>query len=251
MVKSRTGSTDSAYAPAGKTKSKRPGSRHSGVPLLFPLVGWSGTLIRTSATLGAVSGTNPEELSGHVSTIGCEAVRHARDDRRVGIGERVKWYRLRRGLSQEVLADRVGRTADWLSKVERGLIPVDGLPVIKSVADALDVSLGDLPAEPSLMEWTPDTGPRTVPALRDALMDYRQITRLFGHHEREEVLTISGRCGRCEAQPMRSASETMIPSPGRRPSPSAVVLADATDQPVALGSCPIDSARPAGRCARS
>lgn len=104
----------------------------------------------------------------------------------LGIGERVKWYRLRRGLSQEVLADRVGRTADWLSKVERGLIPVDRLPVIKSLADALDVSLGDLLAEPSLMEWTADTGPRTVPALRDALMDYRQITRLFGSHEPEE-----------------------------------------------------------------
>src|SRR5690349_23891518 len=104
----------------------------------------------------------------------------------LGIGERVKWYRLRRGLSQEVLADRVGRSADWLSKVERGLIPVDRLPVIKALADALDISLGDLLAEPSLMEWTPDTGPRTVPALRDALMDYRQITRLFGSHEPDE-----------------------------------------------------------------
>ena len=104
----------------------------------------------------------------------------------LGIGERVKWYRLRRGLSQEVLAGRVAHTADWLSKVERGLIPVDRLPVIKSLADALDVSLGDLLAEPSLMEWTADTGPRTVPGLRDALMDYRQITRLFGSHEPEE-----------------------------------------------------------------
>src|SRR6266550_9075022 len=28
-----------------------------------------------------------------------------------------------------------------------------------------------------------DAGPRTVPALRDALMDYRQITRLLGGHE--------------------------------------------------------------------
>jgi hypothetical protein len=82
-----------------------------------------------------------------------------------------------------VLADRVGRTADWLSKVEHCLIPVDRLPVIKSLADPLEVSLGDLLAEPSLMEWMADTGPRTVPRLRDALMDYRQITRLFGSQE--------------------------------------------------------------------
>ena len=103
----------------------------------------------------------------------------------LGIGERVKWYRLRRGLSQEVLAGRIGRTVDWVSKVERGIIPVDRLPVIKSLADALDVSLGDLLAEP-LVDWTADTGPRTVPALRDALMDYRQITSLFGGHEPAE-----------------------------------------------------------------
>jgi transcriptional regulator with XRE-family HTH domain len=104
----------------------------------------------------------------------------------LAIGERIKWYRLRRGLSQEVLAGRIGRTIDWVSKAERGTIPVDRLPVIKSLADALDVSLGDLIAEPSLVDWTADTGPRTVPALRDALMDYRQITSLFGGHDRGE-----------------------------------------------------------------
>jgi hypothetical protein len=34
------------------------------------------------------------------------------------IGERVAWYRRRRGMSQEILAGLVGRTVDWLSKVE-------------------------------------------------------------------------------------------------------------------------------------
>jgi len=41
------------------------------------------------------------------------------------------------------------------------------------------VTIGDLVAEPSLIDWTPDTGSRTVPALRDALLDYRQITPLI------------------------------------------------------------------------
>src|SRR5512133_233512 len=102
----------------------------------------------------------------------------------LSIGQRVRWYRIRRGLSQEALAGLVGRSVDWLSKAERDVIPLDRLPVIKSLADALDVSLGDLLAEPSLVDWTPpDAGPHTVPALRDALMDYRQITRLLGGHE--------------------------------------------------------------------
>ncbi|POX41344.1 XRE family transcriptional regulator [Streptomyces sp. Ru73] len=96
------------------------------------------------------------------------------------IGERVAWYRRRRGLSQEVLAGLVGRTVDWLSKAENGRIELDRLSVIKSLADALDVSLGDLIAEPTLMEWTPDSGTNTVPALRSALMNYRQLTPLFG-----------------------------------------------------------------------
>ncbi|MFJ5560907.1 helix-turn-helix domain-containing protein [Streptomyces sp. NPDC093250] len=96
------------------------------------------------------------------------------------IGERVAWYRRRRGLSQEVLAGLVGRTVDWLSKAENNRIELDRLSVIKSLADALDVTLGDLLAEPTLLEWTPDSGTRTVPALRSALMNYRQLTPLLG-----------------------------------------------------------------------
>ncbi len=94
------------------------------------------------------------------------------------IGERVAWYRRRRGLSQEVLAGLVGRTADWLGKIENNRIELDRLSVIKSLADVLDVALGDLLAEPSLVEWTADSGMETVPALRTALMEYRTITAL-------------------------------------------------------------------------
>ncbi|MEV2216604.1 helix-turn-helix transcriptional regulator [Streptomyces sp. NPDC050997] len=96
------------------------------------------------------------------------------------IGERVAWYRRRRGMSQEVLAGFVGRTVDWLSKAENNRLELDRLSVIKTLADALDVSLGDLLAEPTLMEWTSDSGNLTVPALRSALMNYRQLTPLLG-----------------------------------------------------------------------
>ncbi|WDV51764.1 helix-turn-helix domain-containing protein [Streptomyces coeruleorubidus] len=96
------------------------------------------------------------------------------------IGERVAWYRRRRGMSQEVLAGLVGRTVDWLSKAENNRIELDRLSVIKSLADALDVTLGDLLAEPTLLDWTADSGTRTVPALRSALMNYRQLTPLLG-----------------------------------------------------------------------
>lgn len=83
-------------------------------------------------------------------------------------------------MPQEVLAGLVGRTVDWLSKAENNRLELDRLSVIKSLADALDVSLGDLLAEPTLMDWTQDSGNRTVPALRSALMNYRQLTPLLG-----------------------------------------------------------------------
>jgi transcriptional regulator with XRE-family HTH domain len=96
------------------------------------------------------------------------------------VGERVAWYRRRRGMTQEVLAGLVARTVDWLGKVEDNRIQLDRLSVIESLADALDVTVGDLIAEPSLLEWTTDSGRTTVPVLRAALMDYRQIMPLLG-----------------------------------------------------------------------
>jgi tetratricopeptide (TPR) repeat protein/DNA-binding XRE family transcriptional regulator len=95
------------------------------------------------------------------------------------IGERVAWYRRRRGMSQEVLAGLVGRTADWLQKAENNRIELDRLSVIRSLARALDVSIGDLIGEPMLLDWTADSRSRTVPALRAALMDYSQLSPLL------------------------------------------------------------------------
>jgi transcriptional regulator with XRE-family HTH domain len=92
------------------------------------------------------------------------------------IGERVAFYRRRRGLAQIVLAGLVARTEDWLSRVENNKIEIDRLSVIRRIAEALDVTIGDLVGDPTLLEWTPESGVRTVPALRAALMDYRQFT---------------------------------------------------------------------------
>ncbi|MGH3976234.1 MAG: helix-turn-helix domain-containing protein, partial [Pseudonocardiaceae bacterium] len=89
------------------------------------------------------------------------------------------WHRQRRGISQEVLAGLVGRTADWLSKIENNRIDLDRLSVLRSLASALDVTIGDLIGEPLLLDWSADNGRSTVPALRDALMDYQQITPLL------------------------------------------------------------------------
>jgi transcriptional regulator with XRE-family HTH domain len=101
------------------------------------------------------------------------------------IGERVAFYRQRRGLTQSVLAGLVGCTEDWLRKVEHDALPLDRLSVLRRMAFALDVSLGDLIGGPVLMAWADEPGRRTVPALRVALMDHRQF--LTGTHPGEPV----------------------------------------------------------------
>ena len=53
----------------------------------------------------------------------------------LSIGERIAFYRRRRGLSQVVLANLVGRTEDWLSKIERGEREIRRLDLLVDVAE--------------------------------------------------------------------------------------------------------------------
>ena len=78
-----------------------------------------------------------------------------------------------------MLAGLVGRIEDWLSRVENNKVERDRLSVIRRLADALDVNIGDLVAEPTLLAWTSDGGTCTVPVLRSVLMDYRQGSGLL------------------------------------------------------------------------
>ena len=57
------------------------------------------------------------------------------------VGERIAFYRRRRGLTQAVLAGLVGRSEDWLSKIERGDRPIRRLDVLGQVAQALSLRL--------------------------------------------------------------------------------------------------------------
>jgi transcriptional regulator with XRE-family HTH domain len=64
------------------------------------------------------------------------------------IGQRVQMYRLRRGLTQDVLAGRVGRSTSWLSQVERGIRGIDNWRVILDLADVLHCDPRDLVGQP-------------------------------------------------------------------------------------------------------
>ncbi|QKV69901.1 helix-turn-helix transcriptional regulator [Streptomyces harbinensis] len=63
---------------------------------------------------------------------------------RRAFGRRVAELRKERKLKQEELAAAIGRTASWLSQVERGVQPVNRLDVLRLLADGLGVSLQTL-----------------------------------------------------------------------------------------------------------
>ncbi|NDL60193.1 helix-turn-helix domain-containing protein [Phytoactinopolyspora mesophila] len=95
----------------------------------------------------------------------------------LSIGERIAFYRIRRGLTQAVLANLVGRSEDWLSKIERGEREIRRLDILTELARAMRVTLGDLVGQPVLVE--DDRGDDDVPAVRDALMNPRRLSRLL------------------------------------------------------------------------
>lgn len=95
----------------------------------------------------------------------------------LSIGERVAFYRTRRGLTQAVLASLVDRSEDWLSKVERGERQIRRLDVLAELARALRVPLGDLLGQPVLLE--DEQQQDDVPAVRDALMAPHRLSKVL------------------------------------------------------------------------
>lgn len=96
----------------------------------------------------------------------------------MAIGERIAFYRRRRRLMQRVLANLIGLSEDWLSKIERGERDVRRLDRLADIARKLRVSLSDLLGQPVLMEDDEDRRD-DVPRVRDALMAPRRLSRVL------------------------------------------------------------------------
>ncbi|MCO6005470.1 helix-turn-helix domain-containing protein [Actinoallomurus purpureus] len=93
-------------------------------------------------------------------------------DARAEIGRRVARARRRRGLSQTVLAELVGRSESWLSQVERGLRTIDSHSVLIRLAEVLSVEISQLTAhetDTEIVKYEPVAGIRDVMARYGAL----------------------------------------------------------------------------------
>lgn len=94
------------------------------------------------------------------------------------VGQRIAFFRNRKHMTQEVLGGLVGRTGDWMGRVERDVIAVDSMKMLMKIRQALGVrNLADLTGD-VYTALTPDDGPEhdSVPGIRRAL--FTQASRL-------------------------------------------------------------------------
>ncbi|KAB1923390.1 helix-turn-helix transcriptional regulator, partial [Micromonospora sp. ALFpr18c] len=90
------------------------------------------------------------------------------------IGRRVASWRVRRQMTQQMLADRLRRSKSWVDKIERGARTLDRYSVIQELAHVLRVDPDVLLGQP---RSTPARTPDGVDDIRAALARYdlRQI----------------------------------------------------------------------------
>ncbi|MEU8112542.1 helix-turn-helix domain-containing protein [Micromonospora sp. NPDC048947] len=125
-----------------------------------------------------------------------------RDEDEPPIGRRMAELRARRGMSQQVFADRIRKSKSWVDKVERGVRTLDRLSVIETVAAALGVApevlfAGKAPRQQlpntsgdverlraALARYDLPTGGKTAPSLAqlDAQAGYAWTAYRHGHH---------------------------------------------------------------------
>ncbi|MGH8901459.1 MAG: helix-turn-helix domain-containing protein [Egibacteraceae bacterium] len=95
------------------------------------------------------------------------------------VGQRIAYWRRRRGLTQQVLAGRAGCSTSWVSKLERGERTVEKISDLLALARVLKVEPGDLIGG---LELPPNGGgpldpPQGIPAVRRAVLVERAPDR--------------------------------------------------------------------------
>ena len=97
------------------------------------------------------------------------------------IGRRVAYWRGRRKMSQQVFADRLGKSKSWVDKVERGVRRLDKFSVVYEIADVLQVDvqllLGkEVERRPEMQNCIDQV---EVEEIRAALERYDQMSAFF------------------------------------------------------------------------
>jgi transcriptional regulator with XRE-family HTH domain len=111
------------------------------------------------------------------------------------IGRRVAYWRKRRRLTLQILADRLGMSRSWVEKIERGDRRLDKFSTISEIADALEIDIS------MLLGRSPDA--RQAPAYAD----HCEINALRDALGRSTLATQLGRPRRPDLGELRQATE--------------------------------------------
>ncbi|MEU1673994.1 helix-turn-helix transcriptional regulator [Streptomyces roseifaciens] len=120
-------------------------------------------------------------------------------------GQRVRFYRKRRKLTQSELGQLLNRSENWVYRVETDRLVVNSVKRLTSIAQALRVHVEDLQGSPSLLE-DQDGHQASVPVIRAALMQSRRLSgSLFDNREVPRLERVSAQVS--EAWELYQASE--------------------------------------------
>jgi transcriptional regulator with XRE-family HTH domain len=100
-------------------------------------------------------------------------------DPNLTVGQRVRFFRDRRGMTREALGGLVGRSARWVKAIESGQLQQPKLPMLIRLAEVLKVrDLAQLTGDQS-MPLTLFNGPGhpALPAVRDAVTASPSLSR--------------------------------------------------------------------------
>ncbi len=92
------------------------------------------------------------------------------------IGQRIGYWRERRGMTQQLFADRIAKSKSWVEKVEAGTRAVDKLSVIEAICEVLRIDL------PVLIG-------RELPRDSDECLDTAEVEAIRAAMERYDGLT--------------------------------------------------------------
>ncbi|QSB06568.1 helix-turn-helix domain-containing protein [Natronoglycomyces albus] len=114
------------------------------------------------------------------------------------IGRRVAQWRQRRGMSQQVFADRIGKSKSWVDKVERGVRRLDKYSVICDIAQVLGVDTSQLMGRE----------PQRQPGLSSCL-DQAEVESIRQSLERYERLGIFLQAASLDSKPIPELKKTV------------------------------------------
>jgi transcriptional regulator with XRE-family HTH domain len=91
------------------------------------------------------------------------------------LGRRIAYWRDRRGMTQQLFADRVGRSKSWVEKVEAGTRSADRLSLIEIICEVLRVDLPALTGRELMRDTEQCQDNAEVEAIRTALERYDSL----------------------------------------------------------------------------